>query len=78
VLAIGLGMLLAAFAGTAARLGAPQWQPAVLSLAVVVMFAGFQITVSRVGRHRAVPAPPPPVVSARRSRTVSTRAAESA
>lgn len=51
-LVIGVGVLLFAGAGTAARLGLPGLQPVVLSAAVAVMYAGFGQTGRRVGRHR--------------------------
>lgn len=66
---IGLGVLVAASAGTAAGLGVPGLQPAVLAVGVAVMYGGFGQTLRRVGRHRsdgparrrlpAMPAPGP-------------------
>lgn len=52
MLGIGLGVLVFATAGTAARAGASQLQPVLLATAVAVMYAGFSQTLRRVGRHR--------------------------
>lgn len=50
---IGVGVLLFATAGSAARIGAPAVQPLLLSAGVAVMYAGFLRTLRRPRRHRA-------------------------
>ncbi len=56
-LLIGAGVLVFATAGSAARAGVPSLQPALLTVGVTLMYAGFARTVRRPARHRALPAP---------------------